>query len=139
MRGDARPAGPAAAVDEAEPGFGRLWLAVKNMLLGLVRVERRDEPVAHALSAAERELDRRELEIELEVARTAVLRGTQQTFRSALDAGVALLMRDFDTDSSEVESALALLRGTRGLDVNPARPDISGSLVKLRELTAKDR
>src|SRR5205814_1121161 len=27
MRGDARPAGPAAAVDEAEPGFGRLWLA----------------------------------------------------------------------------------------------------------------
>ena len=139
MRGDARPARPAAAVDEAEPGFGRLWLAVKNMLLGLVRVERRDEPVAHALSAAERELDRRELEIELEVARTAVLRGTQQTFRSALDAGVALLMRDFDTDSSEVESALALLRGTRGLDVNPARPDISGSLVKLRELTAKDR
>ena len=68
-----------------------------------------------------------------------MLRGTQQTFRSALDAGVALLMRDFDTDSSEVESALALLRGTRGLDVNPARPDISGSLVKLRELTAKDR
>jgi uroporphyrin-3 C-methyltransferase len=141
MRADV-PAARAAAVPNAaepEPGFARLWASVENMLLGLVRIERRDEPVAHALSAAERELGRRELEIELEVARTAALRGAQQTFRTALDAGVALLMRDFDADSSEVESALALLRETRGLDVNPARPDISGSLVKLRALTAKDR
>ena len=139
MRADAPAARPAAAVDEAEPGFGRLWVAIKNMLLGLVRVERRDEPVAHALSAAERELGRRELEIELEIARTAALRGEQEALRSALDGAIALLQRDFDTDSGEVEGALALLREVRGLDVNPQRPDISGSLVKLRELAAKDR
>jgi uncharacterized protein HemX len=139
MRADAPATRPAAAAADAEPGFGRLWVAIKNMLLGLVRVERRDEPVVHALSSAERELGRRELEIELEVARTAALRGEQQAFRSALDGAIGLLQRDFDTDSGEVEGALALLREMRGLDVNPQRPDISGSLVKLRELAAKDR
>ena len=116
-----------------------LWASVKNMLLGLVRIERRDEPVAHALSAAERELGRRELEIELEVARTAALRAEQQAFRSALDATIALLQRDFDTDSGEVEGALALLREMRSFDVDPKRPDVGASLMKLRELAAKGR
>jgi uroporphyrin-3 C-methyltransferase len=139
MRADAPAAVPAAGAEDAEPGFGRLWVAIKNMLLGLVRVERRDEPVAHALSTAERELGRRELEIELEVARTAALRGEQQALRSALDDAIALLQRDFATESGEVEGALAMLREMRGVDVDPQRPDITGSLVKLRELTAKDR
>jgi uroporphyrin-III C-methyltransferase len=130
-------ASPSAA--EPEPGFERLWASVKNMLLGLVRIERRDEPVAHALSAAERELGRRELEIEIEVARTAALRADQQAFRSALDASIGLLQRDFDVDSGEVEGALALLREMRGFDVDPKRPDVGASLVKLRELTAKGR
>ena len=78
MRADVpatRDAAAAADAAEPEPGFARLWASIKSMLLGLVRIERRDEPVAHALSAAERELGRRELEIELEVARTAALRG----------------------------------------------------------------
>jgi uroporphyrin-III C-methyltransferase len=132
-------AAPAPEAAEPEPGFARLWASVENMLLGLVRIERRDEPVAHALSAAERELARREVVIELEVARTAALRGEQQAFRSALDASVALLQRDFDTDSGEVEGALALLREMRGLDVDPKRPDVGASLVKLREITAKGR
>ena len=141
MRADVPTARAAAAPSaaEPEPGFERLWASVKNMLLGLVRIERRDEPVAHALSAAERELGRRELEIEIEVARTAALRADQQAFRSALDAAIGELQRDFDTDSGEVEGALALLRELRGLDVDPKRPDVGASLMKLRELTAKGR
>ena len=95
--------------------------------------------MAHALSAAERELSRRELEIELEVARTAALRADQQAFRSALDSAIGLHQRDFDTDSGEVDGALALLREMRGFDVDPKRPDIGASLMKLRELAAKGR
>ena len=54
------PASLASETDEeldAEPGLGRLWLAIKGTLLDLVRVERRDEPVPQALSAAERTLE----------------------------------------------------------------------------------
>ncbi len=129
----------AAAEDAAEPGFERLWVAVKRTLLGLVRIERRDEPVAEALSAAERELGRRQVEIELEVARTAALRAQPQAFRSALDAATAILQRDFDADAAEVEGALALLREMRTLEINPKKPDISGSLNQLRELAAGAR
>jgi len=127
------------AGDKAEPGFERLWVAIKRTLLGLVRIERRDEPVAEALSAAERELGRRQVEIELEVARTAALRSQPQAFHSALDSAIAILQRDFDADSAEVEGALALLREMRSLDIVPKRPDISASLNRLRELAAGER
>jgi uncharacterized protein HemX len=131
--------GADSAQAEAEPGFERLWVAVKRTLLGLVRVERRDEPVAQALSAAERGLGRRQIEIELETARTAALRLQPQAFRSAIDAASAILQRDFEADAAEVEGALALLREMRALEIDPARPDISGSLNQLRELAAGRR
>jgi uncharacterized protein HemX len=128
-----------AAGDEAEPGLERLWIAIKRTLLGLVHVERRDEPVAEALSAAERELGRRQFELELEIARTAALRAQPQPFQGALDRAIAILERDFDTNAAEVDGALALLREMRALDIDPKRPDISESLNQLRALAAGDR
>lgn len=125
------------SLDEAEPGLDRLWLAVKRTLLGLVRVERRDEPVEPALSAAERLLSRRQLELELELAKAAVLRGQQEVFRGGLMSASELLRRDFDADSAEVEGALALLRDMAELELQPPRPDISGSLSLLRSLKAR--
>jgi uroporphyrin-3 C-methyltransferase len=120
-----------AALD-AEPGLGRLWLAVKRTLLDLVRIERRDDLVPQALSAAERALARRQLQIELELARVAALRADAQAFMSGLESATALLKRDFDASAAEVEGALALLSELRGFDVDPDRPDISGSLNLLR-------
>jgi uncharacterized protein HemX len=124
----------AASLDAAEPGFDRLWLAFKQTLLGLVRVERRDAPVEQALSAAERMLARRQLELTLELAQAAALRSEPQVFEASLASAMDLLQKDFDTDSAEVDGALALLRGMRELDIEPPRPDISGSLSLLRSL-----
>jgi uncharacterized protein HemX len=117
---------------EAEPGLGRLWLSVKRTLLDLERVERRDEPVPQALSAAERALSRRQLEVELELARIAALRGAEQAFVSGLELAIVILQRDFDTSAADVEGALALLGELRSFDIDPQRPDISGSLNLLR-------
>jgi uroporphyrin-III C-methyltransferase len=121
-----------AAAPAAEPGLGRLWLAVKSTLLDLVRIERRDDPVPQALSAAERALARRQLQIELELTRVAALRTDQQAFMSGLESALAILQRDFDTVAADVEGALALLGELRTFDVDPERPDISGSLNLLR-------
>jgi uroporphyrin-3 C-methyltransferase len=117
---------------EAEPGLGRLWIAIKGTLLDLVRIERRDEPVPQALSAAERALARRQLEVELELARVAALRGDEQAFLSGLETASALLERDFDAGAADVEGALALLRELRAFDIRPEPPDIGGSLNLLR-------
>ena len=117
---------------DVEPGIGRLWLAIKSTLLDLIRVERADDPVPQALSAAERQLARRQLQIELELARIAALRGDEQAFVSGLETAITLLRRDFDSAAADVEGALALLGELRAFDVNPERPDISGSLNLLR-------
>ena len=123
---------PDAAVD-AEPGLGRLWLAIKGTFLDLVRIERRDDPVPQALSAAERMLARRQLQLELELARVAALRADSDAFTSGLETALMILRRDFDAASADVEGALALLGELRAFEVNPARPDISASLSLLRE------
>ncbi len=117
---------------DAEPGLARLWLAVKRTLLDVVRVERREEPVPQALSAAERALARSRLEVELELARIAALRGDGQAFLSGLEVAIAVLERDFDVEAAEVEGALALLGELRGFDIDPERPNITGSLNLLR-------
>ena len=124
---------------EAEPGLARLWLAMKRTLLDLVRVERRDDPVPQALSAAERALARSRLSIELELARVAALRGDEQAFSSGLEMAETLLERDFDVASAEIDGALTLLGELRKLDVDPDRPDISGSLNLLRALRNEAR
>jgi uroporphyrin-3 C-methyltransferase len=126
-------AGETDAAFDAEPGLGRLWLAIKSTLLDLVRIERRDDPVPQALSAAERALARRQLELELELSRIAALRADGQAFRSGIETASALLERDFDTATADVEGALALLGELRAFDIDPERPDISGSLRLLRE------
>ena len=83
----------------------------RNDLLDLVRIERRDDPVPQALSAAERVLARRRLEIELELARIAALRADQQAFTGGLETAVAILRRDFDIAAADVEGATALMEG----------------------------
>src|SRR5262245_54654314 len=109
---------PDAAV-EAEPGLGRLWLAIKGTFLDLVRIERRDDPVPQALSAAERMLARRQLQLELELARIAALRADSDAFTSGLESAIMILRRDFDAASADVEGALALLGELRSFEVDP--------------------
>jgi uroporphyrin-3 C-methyltransferase len=128
---------PDAALTDAEPGLGRLWLGFKRALLGLVRVERRDEPVGEALSAAERLLAKRQLALELELARVAALRAQPEAFRSSLEGALALLQRDFAASTPEVEGAVALLNGMLSLPLTPVRPDISRSLALLRSVDSR--
>jgi uncharacterized protein HemX len=129
----------AAQLDDAEPGFERMWRALKSTLLGIVRIERRDTPVEQALSAAERMLARRQLEIELTVAQTAVLRSQPQAFKASIGAAIDLVQRDFDVKAGDVDGALSLLKEMREVDVEPRRPDISGSLNLLRKIQNGDR
>jgi uroporphyrin-3 C-methyltransferase len=135
LRADLPPSlsAESAASLDAEPGLGRLWLAIKGALLDIVRIERRDDPVPQALSAAERALARRQLTIELELARIAALRADRQAFTSGLETAIAILRRDFDAASVDVEGALALLGELRSFEIDPERPELSRSLNLLRE------
>lgn len=141
LRGDPpeRYENRAAGDDEAiEPGLGRLWETTKNAFSSIIRVERREEPVNQALTAAEKALVRRQLAVELQLTRLALLRGQQDHFDTSVANASELLRRDFDTESADVEAAAVLLDELREVRLSPPLPDISGSLRALRALGSGD-
>ena len=128
----------AAALQTAEPGLGRVWLSLRQAVTGMIRVQRSDTPSSRALTAEEQALVRRQLELELELARLGLLRGQAGVFQTSLSAARALLTREFDSAASTVQGAVSLIEELSGLEVEPARPDISGSLTLLRGLADRD-
>ena len=127
-----------ADLDQIEPGFGRLWMGFKQAVLGIVRIERRDVPVGALLSREEEQVARRQLILELELARLALVRSQPGTFTASLDAAIGLLERDFDRDATSVVGATRLLVEMRRIDVAPTRPDISRSLNLVRSIAGSD-
>ena len=126
------------ALQTAEPGLSRVWLSLRQAVTGMIRVQRSDAPSYRALTAEEQALVRRQLELELELARLGLVRGQAAVFQTSLSAASALLTREFDTAASTVQSAVSLIEELTGLEVEPARPDISGSLTLLRGLADRD-
>lgn len=121
-----------ASLDEVEPGFGRLWARTRGAVTSIVRVERQEEPVDQLLSESERRILRRQLSLELQLARTAVLDRREADFRSSLVAADGLLGRNFNREAQSIVAARELLAGMMRLDLMPSLPDISDSLSLLR-------
>ena len=135
--GPNRFAAPETGLENAEPGLDRLWLGVRNALRSVVSVERREAPVAPVLTAAEQQLARRQLQLELQLARLAATGARQEAFSAGVIAARALLEQDFDAESVAVGNAVALLDELGQTNVAPVRPDIGGSLTVLRALAAE--
>ncbi len=135
--GPNRFAAPETGLEDAEPGLDRLWLGVRNALRSVVSVERREAPIAPVLTAAEQQLARRQLQLELQLARLAATGARQEAFSAGVIAARALLEQDFDVESVAVRNAVALLDELAQTNVAPVRPDIGGSLTVLRALAAE--
>ena len=128
-----------AAVPTASPsGLARVWLSLKSAIAGMVSIERRDDPVARSLSREEQALLRQQFELELTLARVALVRGQPDAYRDSIETARALLARHFDQTAVSVDSAAALLDEMVGLTIAPDRPDISGSLSLLRGIVDRD-
>ena len=147
IRVEELPMGPAApgnliaepqGLEDVESGWNRVWLSIRGAISGMISVERSDASESPALTAREQSLIRRQLELELEMARLGLLRNQSQIFLAAVETAADLLILHFDVSEQAVQSAVALLEEMVQLDIAPARPDISGSLSLLRELAARD-
>ncbi len=125
-------------LEDAEPGLSRVWLSLKQAVSGMISVERSDAPSSRALTSEEQLLVRRQLALELEIARLGLLRNQTEVFQVSLGSAGALLTRHFDGSNASVESAISLLQEMIRLDIDPSRPDISGSLNLLRGLPDRE-
>ncbi len=123
---------------DTEPGLARLWQSLKNAFAGMIRVERREPTEAYTLSRDEQVLVRRQLELELTLARLGLVQTLPDLFAGSLVSARRLLDEHFDTEQAPVEGAIALLEEMLALDIAPSYPDISGSLTQLRSLSDRD-
>ena len=124
--------------EEAATGFARLWASLKSAIAGMVRVERREDPVDRNLSVEEQAFVRQQLELELGLARFALVSGQPDLFNQSLNEAIDLLERHFDTTEVSVESSMALLVEMVDIEIAPIRPDISASLTLLRSLADRE-
>ena len=125
-------------LEDAESGWRRVWLSIRGAVAGMISVERSDASASPALTVRERAVIRGQFVLELEMARLGLLRDQPQVFRASLEAAGDLLARHFDETEPAVQSAAILIDEMLQLEVDPVRPDVSGSLSLLRELADRD-
>lgn len=130
---------PAPTVEAGAGSLGeRLAEAVRTALRAMFTVRRTDGPAPRLLSVEAEARVAQVLELKLEGARAAWLLGDTVSFRDLVDSSGAWLREHFRGDDPGVQAALAELERLRPLELQPALPDISRSLVLLRaQLDAK--
>lgn len=127
----------AAPAPVAEPltGFERAIAATRAALASLISVRRVEDPVSPLLPEAERNILIRSLDLELQLARLAIMRGDAGMYRRSVTAAGERLQEHFDVTSPDVQGAVESLATLSTAPLPEELPDISGSLTALLRVT----
>ena len=117
----------------SEPGLKRAMASVGDALRSVISVRRTDQSIAPQLPPKEQFFLYRNLEIQLETARLALLLGAEKQYIESLSNARDWLNSYFDRQDSAVNSAASSIDELLAIDTQPAYPDISGSLRALRQ------
>ncbi len=127
----------AEAESTGEPGpLVRAWNRVKSTLMQVVVVRRLDEPVKPMLSPDQSAYARLNLQLMLEEAEMAVLRGNQALYERALTKARTTVDTWYDASNPRVKALTGTLAELAQSNVDPTLPDISQSLNLLKERLA---
>jgi len=120
--------------DSAPLEWREIPMAVWNDVKGLVQVRRHQQPTEPLLPPDQSQHLYQNLILKLEQARLAVLRRDTALFRQSLSEAESWVTSYFEPESSAVTSAVASLKEMITIELQPALPDVSGSLRLLREV-----
>lgn len=120
-----------------EPGMlARAWEKFKSTLMQVVVVRRLDESVKPLLSPDQSAYARLNLQLMLEEAEMAVLRGNQPLYERALAKAQATVNDWYDNSNPRVSALATTLAELATRNVAPDLPDISKSLDLLKQRLA---
>lgn len=120
-----------------EPGtLAQAWNTVKSTLMQVVVVRRMDEPVKPLLSPDQSAYARLNLQLMLEEAEMAVLRGNQPLYERALTKARTTIEEWYNASNPRVAALRDTLAELAQKNVDPELPDISQSLDLLKERLA---
>lgn len=128
-----------AVADAKEGGPGLLaqaWNQFTDTLARVVVVRRLDEPVKPLLSPDQSAYARLNLQLMLEEAEMAVLRGNQALYERALTKARAAISDWYNPENPRVKALSDTLAELATRDVDPELPDISKSLDLLKQRLA---
>lgn len=126
--------GPESAPrDGGERNFKSLlqdsWEGFKSVMV----IRRRGEPVTAMLPPEQRYFVTQNLRLRLQGARLALLGGDQAVYLASLRAVEQWLREFFDLQQAPAQAALNTLAALQQVELHPELPDISASLIALRE------
>lgn len=127
---------PAAPV---QPGW-RGWLdRIWQQLRPLVVIRQRTQPVEPLLTSSQTAMLRQQLQLQLQLAQLALLRGEPSIYHTSLDAALDLLDRQFDGNAAEVTALRATLRELTQQPIATAAPTLEASLSTVRQAIEAER
>ncbi len=122
----------ATGADDADGQLAKAWDAVTDTLSRVVVVRRMDEPVKPLLSPDQSAYARLNLQLMLEEAEMAVLRGNQALYDRALAKARSAIGQWYTTDNPRVKALTDTLAELADRNIDPELPDISQSLALLK-------
>ena len=129
-----------AESDPSAPGngnmFSRGWNQFLDTMKQVVVVRRMDEPVKPLLSPDQSAWARLNLQLMLEEAEMAVLRGNQPLYERALGKAINTVNDWYDSTAPAIRGLSNTLEDLAERNVDPELPDISKSLELLKERLA---
>lgn len=105
------------------------WEGFKSVMV----IRHRGEPVSAMLPPEQRYFVIQNLRLQLQAARLAMLRGDQTLYLTSLQTAQRWLQEFFDLQSHQTKAVLDALAALQKIELKPAMPDISGSLIALQE------
>ncbi len=135
-RGTDEDAAAQDAEDEEVSALSRGWSSTKQVLGKAFTVRKTDESVTPLMSPEAAYFLRTNLSLKFDTARLALLRGEQLSFEQSLSDAANWIGEYFDPDAAPVKAALATLSELSTENLTVEFPDISGSLILLRQQSA---
>jgi uroporphyrin-3 C-methyltransferase len=117
--------------DTEESGLQRAWRVIVDALMSIISVKRDEESVTPLMTEAGESILIRSLDMDLQIAKLAILRNESELYRNSLQAVIDRLEKYFDADAPPVQAAKDTVNELLAVELPDAMPDISGSLTLL--------
>lgn len=129
------PAKPAQADSPASDGERSVETLLKDGWEGfksVMVIRHRDKPVSAMLPPEQQFFVYQNLQLQLEAARLALLKGDPQLYGSSLQQVASWVGEFFEADATATQAVQQEVSALQAVDVDPSLPDISRSLVMLQ-------
>lgn len=119
-------------------GMSNVWRSMKGTLDKLVEVRDATPSDVPLMKIEDLSLLYVNLDIQLQSARLASLKGDAQNYKISIESAIQLLNVYFDLETSRVKALVKSLNEIKDVNLSPELPDITQSLLMLRKLRSAD-